>query len=524
MRCRLSQTDIEKALQIPKERVGIATAEAENALTTKVLKSANLAVDMSRLIQLNDAQKVPSDCNITKLQWTAPLASRTGEDASSTTKGASSSAQGSPAHIAAECVGTTFNWESRYAAWRAEVFANPNSITPNAQQSRVLDLVHERRLVEVAVENGQPIPEGSSCPDPLLRLIHGLPGSGKTQLLVWIRSYFEVVWSWTLGTEFVFLAPLNSMASHIQGSTVHSWAHVAFKDRRGVTMNTTGQPGSEEVPGMTAKCNAARLLFIDEIEATGADTLGAMEDKMLQHTSSSAPWRYKEKNFPRIFGGMNVCFFGDLWQLSPTGQIAIMSDVTAPRVLENSRAHRIMTLLWDSNAWETLQTWSTGARVLELTTNIRSGADVWFSNVLEACRAGALEEDDYNFLHGYPTTTPITFWYEHKDDTWEHGEYCSNRLNKDAFFLAASQTQAPVLRNGLPFECEACFRERKRRARVLHIEETPELAAERMNAPEFTESVYITSFNKSVFLYSLTRARKFAAARQQQLFLSLIHI
>ena len=178
MRCKLSQTDIEKALQIPKERVTTDTAEAENALTTKVLKSANLAVDMSRLIQLNDAQKVPSDCNITKLQWTAPLASRTGEDASSTTKGASSSAQGSPAHMAAECVGTTFNWESRYAAWRAEVFANPNSITPNAQQSRVLDLVHERRLVEVAVENGQPIPEGSSCPDPLLRLIHGLPGSG----------------------------------------------------------------------------------------------------------------------------------------------------------------------------------------------------------------------------------------------------------------------------------------------------------------------------------------------------------
>ena len=201
------------------------------------------------------------------------------------------------------------------------------------------------------------------------------------------------------------------MASNIQGATLHSWGKISFKDRRGVTMNTSGQSASEEVPGMSTKCNAARFLFIDEIEATGADTLGAVEHNMLNHTSLHAPWRYLVKNFPRIFGGMNVCFFCDFWQLAPTGQIAIMSDVTATKVLENARAHRLMNVFWDSNAWETLQTWSGSERVLELTTNIRSGADVWFSHVLEACRAGALEEDDYNFLHGYPTTTPITFWY-----------------------------------------------------------------------------------------------------------------
>ena len=109
---------------------------------------------------------------------------------------------------------------------------------------------------------------------------------------------------------------------------------------------------------MTVQCNAARFLFIDEIEATGADTLGAMEEKILHHTSLKAPWRYKDKDFPRLFGGMNVCFFGDFWQLSPTGQISIMSDVTAPKVLENARAHHIMNVFWDSTAWDTLQPWS----------------------------------------------------------------------------------------------------------------------------------------------------------------------
>ena len=69
LRCKLSQTDIEKALQMPNEKVGRESAETENALIKKVFKSANLAVDMSRLIQLNDSQKVTPDCNITKLQW-----------------------------------------------------------------------------------------------------------------------------------------------------------------------------------------------------------------------------------------------------------------------------------------------------------------------------------------------------------------------------------------------------------------------------------------------------------------------
>ena len=144
---------------------------------------------------------------------------------------------------------------------------------------------------------------------------------------------------------------------------------------------------------MTTLCNAARFLFIDEIEATGADTLATMEENILFHTSYKSPWRYKDKDFPRPFGGMNVCFFGDFWQLTPTGQIAIMSDVTAPKVLESARAHYMMTVFWDSETWDTLQPWSSSSsshRVLELTTNIRSGEDVWFSKVLEAWRAGAL--------------------------------------------------------------------------------------------------------------------------------------
>ena len=42
----------------------------------------------------------------------------------------------------------------------------------------------------------------------------------------------------------------------------------------------------EEVPSMTMQCNAVRFLFVDEIEATGAETLGALEHNVIMHISS----------------------------------------------------------------------------------------------------------------------------------------------------------------------------------------------------------------------------------------------
>ena len=144
--------------------------------------------------------------------------------------------------------------------------------------------------------------------------------------------------------------------------------------------------------------------------------------------------------------------------------------------------------------------------VMELTVNIRSGEDVWYSKLLDACRSGTLQEDDYNFLHGYPTAAPITFWYHRKGENWVHAEWCQNAGNKKPFFLDESGIEERVLEKKL--ECQDCFKERKRRARAMHLAQRPAEAAEQVNAPEFAASVYITAFNKSVFLYAAKRARR----------------
>jgi len=90
------------------------------------------------------------------------------------------------------------NWKDAYARWLArvrDVILNEGNV-PNEKQEQVLSVVHERCVTEETVADG-------TTSDPLLRLVHGLPGSGKSRLLVWLRSYFEDVWQWAEGRERV---------------------------------------------------------------------------------------------------------------------------------------------------------------------------------------------------------------------------------------------------------------------------------------------------------------------------------
>ena len=94
---------------------------------------------------------------------------------------------------------------------------------PNKEQRLILQVIHDRCVAE-ATETAD------AMSVPLLRLISGLPGSGKSQLIAWVRSSFEDVWDWQYGREFAFIAPLNTMAAGIGGQTVQSFGNGAYKD------------------------------------------------------------------------------------------------------------------------------------------------------------------------------------------------------------------------------------------------------------------------------------------------------
>ena len=85
------------------------------------------------------------------------------------------------------------DWNAAYVAWHAKTHDPKERVIPNDLQNRVLQAIHQRCVLEAEDLHKISVDVSSV---PLLRLIHGLPGSGKSELLRWIRSYFEDVWMW----------------------------------------------------------------------------------------------------------------------------------------------------------------------------------------------------------------------------------------------------------------------------------------------------------------------------------------
>ena len=114
------------------------------------------------------------------------------------------------------------NWRDNYVTWKAKLSAD--SMAPSDQQWLILDTIHERAKFEYEWERMEPNDSHAMAKErykahrqaePLFRLIHGLPGSGKSKVLKWLRSYLVEVWHMTEEEDFVFLAPMNSMAAGI---------------------------------------------------------------------------------------------------------------------------------------------------------------------------------------------------------------------------------------------------------------------------------------------------------------------
>ena len=305
---------------------------------------------------------------------------------------------------------------------------------------------------------------------------------------------------------------MNSMADNIGGITLHSFGKIAFKDRRGVLINT-GRISEKDSKGLFPETwNNLRFLLIDEIEAAGVEIIGQIESKIrtnvpvsstvhqaMQHT------QHPDRERGQPFAGVNVLFFGDFWQLDPTGATSFMSNPC--KTDGNPYADLTLSMFWhgpDENATESsfsnfhLQPWTEKARVLELNQNLRSGEDEWFSSVLDECRLGALQEENYNFLHGLPTNAEIVFWFHRlKDSTgWKHNsEHCSRERR-----------------------CPDCLQEARRRNRLLDMGGASTQAAEILADAKFKTCMLITTYNQAVFQFAIHRAQNFAAATEQQLF------
>lgn len=143
-----------------------------------------------------------------------------------------------------------------------------------------IEVTNEYRLIKQLIENQYPF-----------IFVNGKAGSGKSTLIRYIRSSFKE-------KNIVVVAPTGVAALNVSGSTIHSFFHFPpriiddrdiqkVKDRR-----------------LYSKLN---IIIIDEVSMVRVDVVDAID-------------KFMRLNGPRQglpFGGVQIIFIGDLFQLPP---------------------------------------------------------------------------------------------------------------------------------------------------------------------------------------------------------------
>jgi len=385
---------------------------------------------------------------------------------------------------------------------------------PTKEQMLVLEKVRDRVLLEFRrwkesdMVKGLPYEERQKLEDPLRGLVHGLPGTGKSKVIQFIRRFFVEALGWEYGVDFIFVAFQNRVAYAMGGETIHTAANLEVGNRPRVSHT--------DVDVLTTRNRDLKFVLVDEVGMISDLLLGAFETSLSDATSREKYFKMLDDDIQRLFGGYNVLMFGDFSQLTPLppgGPIFAPPSDTSETGSKQERARGIKDLFWSKEV---------GALnyFAELVETKRFD-DAWYAAVLNECRAGALSDESYAFLHGLPTNNP---------GSWCPGSHapscgdlrCANLAEEWRGLGRGSNASldGPVEgrpRDLLPFdqweehakqECGACQTERERRCRLF----TPQDAECQQDV--FLEAPYVHQNNEPKYHALLLRAQEYAKRRQ----------
>lgn len=187
----------------------------------------------------------------------------------------------------------------------------------------------------------------------------GEPGSGKTHTVNhyvgWLRDH-EIPMSITASTGIA--------ATHIGGSTIHSWSGIGIKNQ--LTPHDLNEIKNRNQ--VVQRIKNTKVLIIDEISMLTGDTLTMVETVCRKIRSNQAP-----------FGGLQVVLVGDFFQLPPITRPDIHKH--RPLIANNDQNSKFA---FSSLAWQTLN-----PRVCYLSEQHRQ-EDTAFLELLSALRQGAI--------------------------------------------------------------------------------------------------------------------------------------
>lgn len=196
----------------------------------------------------------------------------------------------------------------------------------------------------------------------------GAAGSGKSYVL---REY--ITYLRKHGMRYAVTASTGIASTHINGSTIHSWSGIGIKD----ALTTYDLDALEEKQNLYKRWNDTQVLIIDEVSMLHASFVD-MLDKIAKHM------RRNEKPF----GGMQIIFTGDFFQLPPV-----------VKQMNSSSIGNIFA--FQSEAWHKAK-----PVVCYLSEQFRQN-DNNLSSLLNAIRSGEIEDGHYEMLQEM-TETPHT--------------------------------------------------------------------------------------------------------------------
>ena len=254
----------------------------------------------------------------------------------------------------------------------------------NPKQLEMLELVADRVMVETGLISKEQSARKSS--DPLIWLLHGPPGTGKSHVLAFVRELFDMI-GYTYGLDYEVVAFQAVNAADLGGKTMHKafgWKRAGERLQEGARREAHKR-----------MCHW-RWLVLDEISLVDAKLLGQAERDLREVVPASNPWKHNGDR-ARPFAGINVIFTGDFHQLPPPAGI-YLADV--PRCLKDPHGEKAPENILADSGKELF--WNGAVQgVTELVDRERC-KDAWWNEVVDELRAGQLSEDNWRYLHGYP--------------------------------------------------------------------------------------------------------------------------
>jgi len=254
----------------------------------------------------------------------------------------------------------------------------------------------------------------------------GEPGSGKTHT---INRY--VAWLRERGIEPAITASTGIAATHIGGSTIHSWSGIGVQ--KGLS--------PADIDALTQKEHVVRrvartpVLIIDEISMLDGRTLADVDAVLRSMRHPTLP-----------FGGVQVVFVGDFFQLPPVSTNE--SREMPGELLFEEESHTAFAFM--ASAWK-----QANPIVCYLSEQHRTDDPV-FLDILSSLRRGTLTEDHRETLRSRqsePKEEAVTRLYSHNASVDRINLTELSRLSGKEYRFTMQEKGSEKLTAGLKKHC-----------------------------------------------------------------------